>query len=88
MKKPEFRPLERGLLVALASRFRTWREIVLLVKPDTVLRWQREGFRLLWKHKTRPKGPRKPRLDQETIDLIRSMARDNRTWGAERISRG
>lgn len=85
VKKPDFRPLERGLLVALASRFRTWRQTVLLVKPDTVLRWHREGFRLLWKHKTRPKGPRKSRLDQETIDLIRSMARDNGTWGAERI---
>jgi putative transposase len=85
VKKPQFRPLERGLLVVLASRFRTWREAVLLVKPDTVLRWHREGFRLLWKHKTRAKRPRQSRLEQTTIELIRSMARDNRTWGAERM---
>ena len=85
VKKPVFRPLERGLLVALASRLSTWRDAVLLVKPDTVLRWHREGFRLFWKHKTRPKRPRQSRLKQETVDLIRSMARDNKTWGAERI---
>src|SRR5690606_5852980 len=85
VKKPHFRPLERGLLVVLASRFRTWRETVLLVKPDTVLRWHREGFRLFWKKRTRSKHPRKLRLDRETVELIQSMARDNRTWGAERI---
>ena len=58
---------------------------MLLVKPDTVLRWHREGFRLFWKKRTRSKHPRKLRLDRETVELIQSMARDNRTWGAERI---
>lgn len=84
-KKPVFRPLERGLLVVLASHISTWRDAVLLVKPDTVLRWHREGFRLFWKRKTRPKRSRQSRLEQETVELIRRMARDNRTWGAERI---
>ena len=46
MKKPAFRPLERGLLVFLASRLPHWRDALLVVKPDTILRWHREGFRL------------------------------------------
>ncbi len=85
VEKPKFRPLERSLLVALASRLPAWREAVLLVKPDTVLRWHREGFRLLWKHRTRPKKSQKSRLDQGTIELIRRLAAENRSWGAERI---
>lgn len=85
VKKPVFRPRERGLLVALTSQVSTWRDAVLLVKPDTVLRWHREGFRLFWKRKTRPKRPRQPRLERETVELIRRMASDNKTWGAERI---
>ena len=85
VNKPLFRGWERGLLVALASRMRAWRDAIFLVTPNTVLRWHREGFRLLWKHKTKRKGPRKSRLSSETVELIRTIARDNRTWGAERI---
>src|SRR5262245_24475026 len=46
VKRPALRSWERGLLVVLASRFRNWQNTVLLVKPETVLRWHREGFRL------------------------------------------
>jgi len=55
------------------------------VKPDTVLRWHREGFRLLWKRKSRGTKQRQPRISTETIELIRDMAIRNKTWGAERI---
>jgi putative transposase len=51
--KPRFLPHERGLLVFLSSVVRRWREAVLLVKPDTIVRWHREGFRLLWSRKSR-----------------------------------
>ena len=47
VKQPQFRPLERGLMVALSSVVKNWQNAVLLVKPDTVPRWHREGFRLL-----------------------------------------
>jgi putative transposase len=46
VKRPEFKPHERGLMVLLASIVRGWRDAVLLVKPETTLRWHREGFRL------------------------------------------
>jgi putative transposase len=85
VKRPAFRPHERGLLVLLSRVVHNWRNAVLLVKPDTILHWHREGFRLFWRWKSRP--PRKPpsRLPADVIDLIRHMASSNATWGAERI---
>jgi transposase InsO family protein len=85
VKRPPFRPYERGIVVALSSTLKRWRSALLLVKPETVLRWHREGFRLFWKHRSRSARRPQPRISQETIELIRQMARDNRFWGAERI---
>ncbi len=39
---------DRGVLVLLASRFKQWREALLIVKPETLLKWHRQGFRLFW----------------------------------------
>jgi len=49
VKRPVFKPHERGLMVLLAAIVCGWRDAVLLVKPETILRWHREGFRLFWK---------------------------------------
>jgi transposase InsO family protein len=53
------------------------------VQPDTLLRWHRELFRY-WKRKSKA-ASRKPKVAEETIALIRQMAKENRLWGAERI---
>ena len=55
-----------------------------MVKPDTLLRWHRDLFTLLWHHKSRRRGAR-GRLRVERIDLIQAMATANGLWGAERI---
>jgi transposase InsO family protein len=85
VKRPAFRPLERGFLVALSSRLSYWRNVVLLVKPSTILRWHREGFRLVWRRRSRPRKGAEARISHQTIELIRRMAIENKTWGAERI---
>ena len=85
VKRPAFRPHERGLVVLLSRLVHKWRDAVLLVKPDTILRWHREGFRLFWRWKSRQPGTRQPRLPADVVELIRRMASSNRTWGAERI---
>jgi putative transposase len=85
VKRPAFRVHERALLVLLASLHRHWRDALLLVKPETLLRWHREGFRLFWRRKSRPSGPREPRLTPDIVALIHRMATENRLWGAERI---
>ncbi len=85
VKRPRCTPADRALLVLLASRLRTWRQAVLIVQPETILRWHRQGFRLLWRRKSRPTSPPTPKVTAETIALIREMAAANRLWGAERI---
>jgi putative transposase len=80
-----FRSHERGLLVLLAGLVPRWRDAVLLVKPDTILRWHRQGFRLLWRLKSRQSGKPRPRLSPDVIELMGRMAESNATWGAERI---
>lgn len=68
----------------LASRLPHWKQALLIVKPDNVLSWHRCGFKLFWRHKSH--GPtRQPRLDEETIALMKRMAMENRRWGAKRI---
>jgi putative transposase len=74
------------LLVALASRLRAWKQALLIVQPDTLLRWHRDLYRWLWKRKSRStKKPGRKSLRKGLVDLIQQMARENRTWGAERI---
>ena len=85
VKRPALRVHERGLLVLLARLVPRWRNALLLVKPETVIRWHREGFRLFWRRKSRPAGRRQPRLDREIIALIRKMAVANVLWGAQRV---
>jgi hypothetical protein len=73
------------LLWILARRFCTGRrEYLAFVTPETVVRWHRQGWRLVWRWKSRSRGGR-PKLSPEVQDLIRTMSRENRLWGTERI---
>lgn len=85
VKKPYFTPLDRFFLVLLVSKIANWKQALLILKPDTLLRWHREGFRLFWKLKSKPNKNSQPKISQETIDLIKEMAANNPLWGAERI---
>src|SRR5436305_7760407 len=84
VKRPAVTKTDRMLFVLLARLVRTWQQALFIVQPDTLLRWHRELFRLLWKRKSKAVS-RKPKVAEETIALIREMARDNRLWGAERM---
>jgi len=84
VKHPVYLKIDRLLLVVLARMVRTWKQALFLVQPETLLRWHREFFRLLWKHKSKARSS-KPRLSCQTITLIKEMAANNRLWGAERI---
>jgi putative transposase len=74
------------LFVLLASKLHSWKQVLVIVQPETLLRWHRDLFRRVWKRKSRSKGNSgRPPLPKEVVALIKQMARDNRTWGAERI---
>ena len=85
VKRPIFRAHERGFVVLLARLLPHWRNALLLVKPDTVLRWHREGFLLFWRWKSKNTKSCTSRVDPDVIALIHRMAAENVTWGAERI---
>jgi len=65
------------------TRTRAWRSALIVVRPETLIRWHRAGFRLLWRWKSRPG---RPQIPQELRELIRRMARENPLWGQERIA--
>ena len=84
VKRPTYTPTDRILFVLFARVVRTWKQTLLLVQPETLLRWHREGFRLVCRRRSKTLS-HKPRVAAETITLIREMAAKNRLWGAERI---
>lgn len=73
----------RWIMATLSQMF-AWRDALWNVKPDTLIRWHRKGFRLFWRWKSRPMG--RPPLPKDLRQLIREMAAANVTWGEERIA--
>src|SRR5574341_907390 len=72
----------RLALVWLARWF-DWRQALAVVQPVTFLRWHRQGFRLFWRWKS---TPGRPPIPPDLQALIRRMARENPSWGEERIA--
>jgi putative transposase len=71
------------LSMLIWSRFFDWKEALVVVKPDTFIRWHRRAFRHYWRWKSR--GGRPP-LPKDIRQLIARMVRENVTWGEERVA--
>jgi len=69
--------------LAVLSRLFDWRDAVVVVRPETLIRWHRAGWRLFWRLKSRPG---RPLIPLELRQLIRRMATENPIWGEERIA--
>src|SRR2546428_322234 len=83
--RPRLRTTDRLLWVGLARVWAGRRQALVIVSPDTVLRWQRRRFREHWTRLSdRPRLGRAP-ISAETADLIRKMAATNPLWGAPQI---
>src|SRR4029077_679189 len=75
---------DRLVWVWLSRLWSSWRSALMIVKPETVIAWHRQGFRLYWRWKSRhPLG--RPSVSHEVIDLIYKMSLANPRWGAPRI---
>ena len=61
-----------------------WKDNLVIVKPETVIKWHRKGFKLFWKMKSKQKGGRF-KVDIEVRKLIIQLAEENRLWGIQRI---
>jgi putative transposase len=83
--RPKLHNADRSFWVAISRAWPTWTNALIIVKPDTVTKWHRKGFRLYWRWKSkRKRKPGRPRIDKEIRVLIRRMATEN-NWGAPRI---
>ena len=76
--------IDRLLLVWLYRLYPSLLDAIVIVQPETVIRWHRRGFRAYWHWRSRHVGGR-PRIDSEVRALIRRMSRENPLWGAPRI---
>ena len=81
--KPKLTPFDRAFWVALFRYWSRWKEVLVIVKPDTVVRWHRKGFRLYWRWISK-RGPGRLRISTEIRDLIKRFAREN-GWGARKV---
>src|ERR1041384_6545397 len=82
--RPRFKQADRLLWLSLRHIFSSWREALVLVQPQTVVKWHRLGFRLFWRWKSRGKYGRPP-ADRQLVGLMRRMWEANPTWGSRRI---
>jgi transposase InsO family protein len=76
--------IDRVLMVWLYRLYPSLLDAIIIVQPETVIRWHRRGFRAYWHWKSRHLGGR-PRIESEIRALIRRMNRENPLWGAPRI---
>ena len=71
------------LSLAWLAKLCDWRSCVMVVKPETMVRWHRAGWRLLWRYKSRLG---RPPIPLDVRQLIRRIAAENPLWGEERIA--
>ena len=84
-RRPRLTPADRLFWSWLLRAWPRWRSALVIVQPDTVVRWHRTGWRRYWAWKSRRRGPGRPRLSPELRLLIQRLARENPRWGSVRI---
>ena len=85
LRRPKLHPSDRLFWICLSRLWAEWRQALLIVTPDTVLRWHRRRFRDYWTKLSRRPQVGRPSINPEIIALIRKMAAANPLWGAPRI---
>jgi len=82
--RPRLTAIDRLFWILLSKLWKSWRSSLQVVRPATVVRWHRQGFRRYWAWKSRRLWGRLA-IGTEIRDLIRRMSRANPLWGAPRI---
>jgi len=81
--KPRITSADRAFWVFLSRGWSEWKEILVIVQPETVVRWHRKGFRLYWRSISK-RGPGRPPIPAEVQALIRRFADEN-GWRARKV---
>ena len=83
--RPQLRTRDRLFWVLLTKAWREWRTALIVVRPDTVLRWHRQWLRHRWTRHSKRIRPGRPSTDAAIRALVCKMAAANPLWGAPRI---
>ena len=83
--RPRLTTVDRLFWVMLRRIWSRWASTLIIVKPETVVRWHRAGFKTYWRWKSKTKRRGRPRITREISELVHRMGQENPTWGAPRI---
>src|SRR5712692_5642545 len=85
VRRPQLRTRDRLFWGVLTKTWRDWRTALIVVRPDTVVRWHRQWLRRRWTQRSTPTRPGRPSTDAAVRALVGTMAAANPLWGAPRI---
>src|SRR3989441_11036713 len=85
VKRPQLRERDRLFWILLAKGWREWRSALVVVEPDTVVRWHRQWLRRQWTWRSTRTHPGRPNTNAAIQTLVRTMTEANPLWGAPRI---
>jgi putative transposase len=84
VQRPQIQNRDRWFWIVVSRIWKDWQQALIIVKPETVIKWHRQGFRMYWRWKSRSQVGR-PKLDKEIRDLIRRISDENPLWGVPRL---
>jgi len=84
--RPHLTDADRLFRIGMRRALREWKNCLLVVKPETVNRWHRRGWRYDWERKSKPHRPGRPSIGWKLVGLIRRLSTENPLWGAPRIT--
>ncbi len=85
-KHPRLRIGDRVFWVVLRRIWSGWTRPLIVVTPETVISWHRQGFKALWRRRSRGHRTGRPRIPREHIAFIRRISGDHPEWGEDRIA--
>ena len=84
-KRPSLNRRDDCFWIGLRAIWKNWKSALIIVRPETVISWQRKRFKRYWWRLSQPNGPGRPPMCAEIRKLVRSLASANLLWGAPRI---
>jgi len=72
--RPRLRTGDRAFWIFLRRLWPGWSNVLVIVKPETVVSWHQTGFRLFWRFRSRAKNPGRPKIDAEVLAIIRQIS--------------
>src|SRR5437588_5737039 len=85
IKRPRLHGRDRLFWIGLRTIWKNLKSALVIVRPETVISWQRKRFKRYWWRLSQAKGPGRPPMSTEIRKLVRTMAAANVLWGAPRI---